>query len=713
MAFDKQNIKTNYSTDKDNVLSEFYIPVLSEATSYDRAVGYFTTSGLLTFLRGIGGLVENNGKMRLVIGDSLTGDEYTAIKNSKNQELALSRLDKKWSEFIEQDLSELKKHRLEIFSWLFNKGFLEIKYAFRRKGLFHKKIGVITDADGQTIVFAGSNNETESALISNKDNPDGNSEEFDVYVSWKSESFEDHGRDKIESFNRVWNNKETNTLTVDLPSEHYEKIKNIYTEGNAPKSDIESRQAELFDHILQSKDMYAIHNEIAIPANITLRDYQKEVINGWFNSNGQGIIQMATGTGKTVTAISAAVHIFNQSGLKMLLVICPYKHLAKQWVGELKKFGFNPVSAYISAQKWHKKLTDILHHPPKDGCISVVTTSSTFIGDKFQGLIDLFPDRTVIIGDEVHNYGSEEMIKKLPNSINLRMGLSATPERHMDAEGTKAIFDYFGKSVEPIVTLSDALDWEVLTKYYYHPIQTTLNDDEYDEYEQITGKISKLVAMGHSIDDNSSSSLNYLLIQRARIISSCENKIPKLKKLIKSLMSKEKPDKFLVYCGDGKVDSSTTDDEVKQIEEVTRLLGKELGLIVSRYTAETKLDDREKMQLDIASGEIDGIVAIRCLDEGVDIPEVDTAFILASSSNPKQFIQRRGRVLRRAPDKEYATIYDFIVTPPEYSEVTEMDRKLLEKELNRCIEFADMSENKFSARGSLIDIMKKYDLLYM
>jgi superfamily II DNA or RNA helicase len=319
----------------------------------------------------------------------------------------------------------------------------------------------------------------------------------------------------------------------------------------------------------------------------------------------------------------------------------------------------------------------------------------------------------VIIGDEVHNYGSEEMIKKLPNSINLRMGLSATPERHMDAEGTKAIFDYFGKSVEPIVTLSDALDWEVLTKYYYHPIQTTLNDDEYDEYEQITGKISKLVAMGHSIDDNSSSSLNYLLIQRARIISSCENKIPKLKKLIKSLMSKEKPDKFLVYCGDGKVDSSTTDDEVKQIEEVTRLLGKELGLIVSRYTAETKLDDREKMQLDIASGEIDGIVAIRCLDEGVDIPEVDTAFILASSSNPKQFIQRRGRVLRRAPDKEYATIYDFIVTPPEYSEVTEMDRKLLEKELNRCIEFADMSENKFSARGSLIDIMKKYDLLYI
>jgi len=712
MAFDKDKIKNNYSTDKDNVLKDFYIPVLKEAVSYDRAVGYFSSHIFLRYFEGLDGLIKNNGKMRLVIGDSLSEDEYKAVKESNNQ-AALSRIDGIWDEIINSNESELFKHRLNILSWLLGKGYLEIKYAFRRSGLYHKKIGIIEDQEGSIIPFSGSMNETLRAITSNSSNPNGNSEEFSVFPSWQEDIFKALGQEKINDFDNVWNSRENNTTTVNLPSDHYEKIKKIYTKDNAPKSDLESRQAELFDRISQSRNIYENHNEIAIPPSIKLRDYQKKVINSWFNSNGKGIIQMATGTGKTVTAISAAVHIFNQNGLKMLLVVCPYKHLAKQWVEELKKFGFKPISAYISAQKWHKKLTDILHHPPQDSCVSVVTTSSTFIGDKFQGLVDLFPNQTVIIGDEVHNYGSEEMIKKLPKSVNLRMGLSATPERHMDAEGTKAIFDYFGKAIEPIVTLSDALDWGVLTKYYYYPIQVALNDDEYDEYEKITGKISKQVAMGHSVDDDNSSSLNLLLIQRARIIASCKNKIPRLKKLIKDLMSKEKLDKFLVYCGDGKVDSSTTGDEVKQIEEVTKLLGKELGLLVSRYTAETKSDDREKMQLDIASGEIDGIVAIRCLDEGVDIPEVDTAFILASSSNPKQFIQRRGRVLRTAPNKEYARIYDFIVTPPEYSKVTKMDRKLLEKELNRCVEFADMSKNKFNARGSLIDIMKRYDLLHI
>ena len=549
MAFNKKQIKNNYSTDKDNVLKDFYIPVLKEAISYDRAVGYFSSQVLLKYLEGLDGLIKNNGKMRLVIGDSLSEEEYKTIKENNNQKI-LSKMDSIWDEIIHTSESELMKYRLDILSWLLNKGHLEIKYAFRRSGLYHKKLGIVQDQEGSIVPFSGSMNETVRAITSHSDRPEGNSEEFSVFPSWQEDIFKTFGQEKINDFENVWNYRENNTITVNLPSEHYEKIRNIYTDDGAPKSNIESKQSELFDKILQNKDIYATHNEIAIPNNITLRDYQKKVINGWFKANGQGIFQMATGTGKTVTAISAVVHMFSQGGLKMILVICPYKHLAKQWVDELEEFGFSSISAYISAQKWHKKLLDILHHPPSCGCISVVTTSSTFIGDKFQSLIDLFPDRTAIIGDEVHNYGSEEMIKSLPKSIKLRIGLSATPERHMDVKGTEAIFDYFGKTINPIVTLGDALNWGVLTKYYYYPVQVTLSDDEYDEYEQITGKIGKLVAIGHSIDDNNSS-LNYLLIQRARIISSCKNKIPKLKKLIKSLMDKKKPDKFLVYCGDG------------------------------------------------------------------------------------------------------------------------------------------------------------------
>jgi len=705
MGFNKDRIKTNYSTDKDNVLSQFYIPVLSEAKSYDRAVGYFTTSGLITFLRGVGGLVENDGKMRLVIGDTITDDEYTAINSTDNYGQIFSKLDEKWSEFIDQEPSELKKHRLEVFSWLYNRGFLQIKYAFRRKGLFHKKIGVITDANDEIIVFAGSNNETESALISSRDNPDGNSEEFDVYTSWKKESFEDHGKAKIESFNRVWNNEETNTYTVDLPSEHYEKIRSIYTSEYPPNNNnAEKKQAELFDR-LNNK------TRIKIPSHIELRGYQTDVINGWFKKKGKGVMQMATGTGKTITAISAATMFVEKKELDMLVVICPYKHLVTQWVKDLEGFNFKPISAYKSKKKWLKKLSDALSYST-DECICVVTTSNTFISEAFQNLIVRFPSKTLVIGDEVHNYGSTVMTQNLPESVRYRIGLSATPERHMDSSGTDAVFDYFGSIIEPIITLKYALDPKVgaLTPYYYHPILTELNDEEYDEYEEITRKISRLAAMGHSLDDKGGSPISLLLIKRARITASCQNKIYELEKIMKKLMETSKPNKFLVYCGDGKVDAEADGQEERQIEAVTRLLGNDLELNVSTYTFDTSTEDREKMQLELASGERDGIVAIRCLDEGVDIPVIDLAFILASSSNPKQFIQRRGRVLRTAKHKKYATIYDFVVMPPGGLEVIEMDKKIVERELKRCIEFANLAKNKFEATNVLSEITDKYNL---
>jgi len=706
MAFDKDKIEFNYSTDEDNVLGEFYIPVLKEAISYDRAVGYFSTHGLLQFLQGIDGLIKNNGKMRLVIGDTLSDDEYHAIKNTKEFKGVFERLDKKWSEIFNNKGSDLNQYRLQVFSWLVNRGYLEIRYAFRRKGLFHKKIGIVSDVDGEKIAFSGSINETESALISNQDNPDGNSEEFSVFPSWEVENFERYGQPKVDAFNKVWDDDERNTVTVDLPSYQYEKIKNIYTNSSAPSGNIESKQADLFDKFFYTLKKDDESQCIGIPSFIELREYQKNVINNWFANQGVGVVQMATGTGKTITAISAATTLVKEASLEILVVICPYKHLANQWVEELSKFNFDPISAYIKASKWLKDLNTALTYPSTN-CICIVTTSSTFVGDAFQSLVRRFPKKSMIIGDEVHNYGSAKMSRLLPDSIMYRMGLSATPERWFDPEGTQDIFNYFGELIKPVVTLEDALEWGVLTKYYYYPIIVQLDDEEYEEYEEVTTKIGKLVAMGHSVDE-ATGPLNLLLIKRARIISSCKNKIPKLVEIMNSL---DNPSKFLIYCGDGKVDSSSSTEEVRQIDEVTKVLGNNLGIKVSMYTAETTPDERNRMQVEVASGKISGIVAIRCLDEGVDIPEVEMAIILASSSNPKQFIQRRGRILRRAPGKDKSIIYDLIVTPPSYATPSTMDRKLVEKELKRCMEFADLAENMASARESLIEIQKRYDLL--
>ena len=702
MAFDKDKIKNNYSTDENDVLKEFYIPVLKESISYDRAVGYFTSQGLLKYLQGIDGLIKNNGKMRLVIGDTLSDDEYESINNSDNYCAIFKRLDEKWSEIFDSNKSELDKYRLEIFSWLLNRGFLKIKYAFRRQGLFHKKIGIAADANGGVIAFSGSMNETESAIVSNKDNPNGNSEEFSVYLNWDEDSFNRYGKSKVEAFNKVWNSKEKNTFTVDIPSSHYDKIKKIYTATTPPKINKKDTSG-LFDSFLSEKNAF----KIKIPESIELRGYQKQVVNNWLSNNGKGILQMATGTGKTITAISAAVKLIDNISLEMVVVICPYKHLAAQWVKEMEKFNFSPIAAYIKASNWLNKLSNALTYKDDKQVICVVVTSSTFIGDTFQQLINHFPKKTMIIGDEVHNYGANTISNLLPKEIPFRMGLSATPERWFDISGTNEIYNYFGAVVEPIVTLKNALEWGVLTEYYYHPIIVSLTDEEHEEYEELSEKIGKMIAMGYSIDEKEGP-LSGLLIKRARLIASCKNKIPKLKSLVKTLGH---PNKFIVYCGDGKVESLTSGSEVRQIDEVTRIMGVDIGLVVSKYTAETSPEDREKMQIQIAKEEIDGIIAIRCLDEGVDIPEIETAIILASSTNPKQFIQRRGRILRKSINKTKATIYDFIVTPPSDMPINEVDRKIVAKELKRCVEFADLAKNFGQAREALMEIQKRYNLM--
>jgi len=702
MPFDKDKIKLNYSTAVNNVAEEFYIPMLKESVKHDVAVGFFTTNGLLMILQGIEGLVSSGGTMRLLIGDALSDEEYDALKDKNDFTEMYQKYDEKWSEIFNGSYSETIKYRLEIFSWLCNRGFLEIKYASRKGGMYHKKIGILEDSNKEKIVFSGSMNMTRNAIISNKYFAQGNSEEFSVYPSWKNEIFEAYGTPKIIDFEKAWKGHEPNTDIAPMPSAHYEKIKKHF-----PRPDLPIAPINFVDPPIDKPSEI----KISIPKDKQPRPYQKEIIKNWFKNQAAGIIQMATGTGKTITAISATVTMVQKANLKMVVVVCPGKPLVSQWIKELREFNFKPIAAFKKKSNWQPKLNDLLFNPDIEECICVVTTSKTFISDSFQQLVKYFPENCLIIGDEVHNFGSTEMSKKLPESITYRMGLSATPQRHMDEEGTEAIFSYFGKTIEPIISLKDALrKYKVLTEYFYYPIKVALNDDEYESYEEITKAISKLVAQGANIDDLSNTGLNLKLIERARILASCEAKIPKLVQLLKKIKN---PKKFLVYCGDGQVKSSNSEKEVRQIVETTKKLGNDLGLIVSQYTQETTDEEREEMQKDIASQKRDGIIAIKCLDEGVDIPEIETAFILASSSNPKQFIQRRGRILRKAKDKDKAFIYDFIVTPPSYADASEMDKRLLSKEMKRCIEFAELAENHFEARDSLRNIVEKYDLTHL
>jgi DNA phosphorothioation system restriction enzyme len=454
-----------------------------------------------------------------------------------------------------------------------------------------------------------------------------------------------------------------------------------------------------------------------MPATLQLRQYQRVAVANWFANNGRGTLKMATGSGKTITALAIATELYQKISLQVLLVICPYCHLVNQWARESEKFGLKPILAFEDAGSWQNKLAASLYEVRsgdslRDSCASrafltIITTNATLMSDSLQSQLRYFPEKTLIIGDEVHNLGAPRLGQSLPRNIGLRLALSATPERYYDEQGTEAILDYFGPVLQPELTLADAIRQKALVHYLYYPILVELTETESRKYSYLTKKIGWALWGDEKVEYNDA--LTPLLMQRARLIGAAANKLTALREL---MINRLDTAHTLFYCGDGSIEGATRKKNNRQLTETTKLLGSELGYRVNTYTAATPLAERERLRQQFESGELQGLVAIRCLDEGVDIPAIRNAVILASSSNPRQFIQRRGRILRPHPGKERATLFDMIVLPPDLGRATlEVERNLLRKELKRFLEFADLADNAGEARVKLLQLQRRYGIL--
>jgi DNA phosphorothioation system restriction enzyme len=452
-----------------------------------------------------------------------------------------------------------------------------------------------------------------------------------------------------------------------------------------------------------------------MPPSLQLRGYQQQAVNNWFANNGRGTLKMATGSGKTITALAIACELYKQINLQVLVVVCPYRHLVTQWARECEKFNLQPILAFENVRNWQSQLSTQLYNVRSGSqrFLTVITSNSTLIGDGFQSQLKYFPEKTLIIGDEAHNLGAPRLEESLPRRVGLRLALSATPERYFDEGGTQSLFDYFGPVLQPELTLRDAIAQNALVHYLYYPILVELTETESRTYAKLTQKIGRALLYRQRenvesayFEDNED--LKPLLMQRARLIGAAENKLNALREL---MSTRRETTHTLFYCSDGSQDVGQR-SSLHQLKAVAKILGVELGYKVSTYTAQTSLEEREVLRRQFESGELQGLVAIRCLDEGVDIPAIQTAVILASSGNPRQFIQRRGRVLRPHPKKERATIFDMIVLPPDLDRKTlEVERNLLRKELLRFVEFADLADNAGEARIKLLNLQKRYGLL--
>jgi DNA phosphorothioation system restriction enzyme len=452
-----------------------------------------------------------------------------------------------------------------------------------------------------------------------------------------------------------------------------------------------------------------------MPSWLILRSYQTQAITNWFKSNGRGTLKMATGSGKTITALSIACELYKQIKLRVLLVVCPYRHLVTQWARECEKFNLQPILAFESVNNWQNHLSTQLYniHSETQEFLTIITTNSTLITDSFQSQLRYLPERTLIIGDEAHNLGASRIEESLPRHVGLRLGLSATPERYYDEDGTQSLFDYFGAVIKPEFTLKDAIEQGALVHYLYYPVFVELTETESIAYSKITKKIGrKLLFKGKEASNltniENHEDITNLLMQRARLVGAAENKLNALREL---MQRRRETTHTLFYCSDGSPQGEGKYD-LSQLKAVTQILGVELNYRVTTYIANTPLSERETLRRQFESGELQGLVAIKCLDEGVDIPAIQTAVILSSSTNPRQFIQRRGRVLRPHPGKQRATVFDMIVLPPDLDRNTlEVERNLLRKELKRFIEFADLADNAGEARIKLLELQKRYGLL--
>lgn len=695
----------NYRSVKHDLVSEFYILAFENSIQYDRAVGYFNGEVFKKIFINTENFLLNNGKIRLVIGAPVSPIEYDAI---------LDGLEKRESGYADHftqlflDVWRDNPNLAELLTYLIVNNQLEIKFALTNSDsdMFHVKIGIFTDSENNKIAFTGSANETVNGILNNI-------ETIDVY---NSDRDPERIQDKEEEFEEYWNglvDPSSSLKIIPISQETIDVLKGKSPQS-MPKAFFEEDKKNHYEEYLQEQIRIDDINEPHIPntfngKKFVLQEHQKMALNSWYSNDYTGIFKLATGSGKTVTSICGAVEMYQQGKIKYLVVVVPLINLANQWSRELRKFGFYPVECHSGNSKWRDGLgalfTDLDWGEEK--ICTFVTVRNTFLGDEFQNLVmnsirnkDGKFEKLLFIGDECHGHTVADMLDKI-TEYTYKLGLSATPEHYRKSQTTDQLFMAYShplsdRKLEPIATytIEDALKEGVLVPYNYYPVVVDLSEDESEKYQKINSQLAVLLNSAIRNDDKIQSCIRAM----RKMIGNTSRKLVELENMIKAEQIAKGG--CLFYSGTG----MTLEGEKPQISAINSILDN-FKWRASQIISKTSASERDELIKVFSMGHIDALLAMKCLDEGVDIPFCRTAFITASSNDPREFIQRRGRILRKHKNKNIAHIYDFLVRNPyEVKSISEENPTLLRKELSRAYEFGRLANNQEEVAENL----KKY-----
>lgn len=733
----------------------FFSNGLCCANKFDLMLGFFSSTAINVLSDGFASFLYHGGQMRMIINDFLSQEDKNAIMVGED-DLALPDIDIKNIGAIRDTLSQRDKHFFECLAWLIRNDKIEIKVVSPKydSGISHTKTGVFSDGKNK-IAFEGSCNFSRTALIDNI-------ESFTVSCDWDGDVSMANIHEIERDFEETFGGKNTsvdylpveeiktritdafdNKDIVELLKDERRIIgeQNENTESASIKKALSFARKKVAQDIEKSNDVYYRSfndGKPHFPYSSGPRDYQQHAFENWLNNGQKGLFAMATGTGKTITALNCLLEIYKRKGYYKSIILVPTATLVDQWEEECLKFSFsNVIKVYSKNPTWTEEVDRLVFNEKYDseskGNMSfiIIATYTSFCRERTFNMLNQFDRRrTLLIADECHNMGSTRMLKRMKEiCYGRRIGLSATPERQFDDKGNHAIRKFFNvtdKNYTFEYSMKKGIENGVLCKYLYFPHLVRLNATEMAEYEDLSLKIAKYFnyeTCGFKDDDEI---LKMLLLKRKRIIHKAIGKLEIFKRIISDRFKDKGNLKYtLIYVPEGNKPDYMPDEDDFDVSDVIDD-DAEADHLINLYTrAVCDLDqsitvrkfisgqkDRDEILEDFANGKIQVLTSMKCLDEGIDVPRSEMAIFCSSTGNPRQFIQRRGRVLRQHKDKKIAIIHDLVVAPMigETSASYRMEQSLVRNELLRVNNFASLSENPSFSEMELREVIDHYGL---